>query len=90
MQPTKLQSMICLCFFITVCTNIGYHIVAEFIIQSEDKLHIKTWNPQWKPQYFMTDYSEAEISALESSFPETVVYLCDFHREQAWERWVKS
>ena len=84
-------------FFITVRTNIGYCVVAEFIIQSEDKLHIenalsiiKTWNPQWKPQYFMTDYSDAEISALESSFPDTVVYLCDFHREQAWERWVKA
>jgi len=21
--------------------------------------------------------------------PKTTVYLCDFHREQAWERWVK-
>ena len=38
----------------------------------------------------MTDYSEAEISALESSFPDTVIYFCDFHREQAWERWVKA
>ena len=84
-------------FFITVRTNIGYCVVAEFIIQCEDKLHIenalsiiKTWNSQWKPNYFMTDYSEAEISALESSFPDTIIYLCDFHREQAWERWVKA
>jgi len=38
----------------------------------------------------MTDYSEAEISALEGSFPDAVVYICDFHREQAWERWVKA
>ena len=35
----------------------------------------------------MNDYSEPEIGALEASFPVTV-YLCDFHREQAWERWV--
>lgn len=21
---------------------------------------------------------------------ETCVYLCDFHREQAWERWLKA
>ena len=37
---------------------------------------------------FMTDFSEAEISALELCFPDSTVYLCDFHREQAWERWV--
>lgn len=38
----------------------------------------------------MTDYSEAEIGALEQSFPGTTLYLCDFHREQAWERWVRD
>ena len=38
----------------------------------------------------MTDYSEAELVALEEVFPTTTVYLCDFHREQAWERWVKD
>ena len=31
----------------------------------------------------MCDYSEAEIMAMES------IYICDFHREQCWERWVK-
>lgn len=35
-------------------------------------------------------YSEAELLALETSFPSVKVYLCDFHREQAWERWVKN
>ena len=38
----------------------------------------------------MCDYSEAEIAAIETSFPGTLVYICDFHREQAWERWVKD
>ena len=38
----------------------------------------------------MTDCSEAEISALESCFPSATVYLCDFHQEQAWERWTKD
>ena len=84
-------------FFITVRTNTGYCVVAEFIVQGETKESIqnalsiiKSWNPRWAPKYFMTDYSEAEISALEAAFPDTVVYLCDFHREQAWERWVKA
>ena len=58
-------------FFICVRTNAGYCVVAEFIIQSESAtniiealLLITSWNPQWKPQFFITDCSEAEISAL--------------------------
>ena len=84
-------------FFISVHTNTGYCVVAEFIVQSESCDYIKealqilkTWNPDWHPKFFMTDYSEAEIGALEASFPGTTVYLCDFHREQAWERWVRD
>ena len=71
--------------------------MAEFIVQSESQCYIeealsiiKSWNLNWKPNFIMTDYSEAEITALEASFPNTTIYLCDFHREQAWERWVKN
>ena len=38
----------------------------------------------------MVDYSEAEILALEAVFAGIQVYLCDFHREQAWVRWVNN
>jgi len=65
-------------------------IVAEFIVGSEcieaisEALNVlKDWNPSWKLPYFMTDYSDAEIGALEEAFPGTVVYICDFHCEQA-------
>ena len=44
--------------------------------------------PRAAESFCMTDYSEAEIGALEASFPGTTVYLCDFHREQAWEKWI--
>ena len=61
-------------FLISVCTNTGYCVVAEFIVQSESCDYIKealqiliTWNPNWHPNFFMTDYSEAEIRALEAS-----------------------
>ena len=77
-------------FFITVRTNVGYIVAAEFIIQTEtneqieEALHIlKSWNPDWSPRYFTSDYSEAEILAIESAFPGSHVYLCDFHREQS-------
>lgn len=84
-------------FFICVKTNYGYMVVAEFIVGSEsveaivEPLKIlQEWNPTWKPQYFMTDYSDAEIAALEEVFQNVVVYICDFHREQAWTRWARE
>ncbi len=30
------------------------------------------------------------MAAVRSLFPSPQVYLCGFHREQAWERWVKE
>ena len=49
-------------FFICVRTNVGYSVVAEFIVQSETAENIqealsvlKQWNPEWCPSYFMTD-----------------------------------
>lgn len=84
-------------FFVTVRTNVGYTVAAEFIVQSETSEDteealgiLKEWNPEWKPSFFMCDYSEAEIGALESAFPTSTVYICDFHREQSWGRWVKD
>ena len=72
-------------FFICVKTNIGYTVVAEFVIQEEtvEKIQealeiLKQWNPKWKPKYFMSDYSEAELLALEKCFTTTKVFLCDF------------
>ena len=84
-------------FFVTVRTNVGYKVAAYFIVQSESTEQIlealnilKQWNPDWKPAFFLCDYSEAEISSIQQTFPTTTVYLCDFHREQAWTRWVRD
>ena len=84
-------------FFVAVKTNVGYSVVGEFVVQSEtanqiaEALSILTsWNPEWKPSFFMTDYSEAEMGAISIVFPTCQTYLCDFHREQAWERWTKE
>lgn len=62
-------------FFVCVKTNIDYQVVASFITQYEDASSIKEaltivtgWNATWTPSYFMTDYSEAEINAVESVF----------------------
>ena len=38
----------------------------------------------------MVDYSLSEINAIGEVFPNATVYICDFHRKQAWNRWVRS
>ena len=74
-------------FFIAVKTNVEYTAVADFVLQSETAKQIREalqilspwWNPTWQPPYFMVDYSEAEIEAIQGTFPACKVYLCDFH-----------
>ena len=46
-------------FFICVKTNVGYSVVAEFVVQSETAENItesltmlKQWKPTWKPTIF--------------------------------------
>ena len=72
-------------FFVCVRTNIGYCVAAEFVTQSETAEAIqeplqalKNWNPNWNPPFVLCDYSEAEISAIEHTFPATSVFLGDF------------
>ncbi|XP_063238953.1 uncharacterized protein LOC134540254 isoform X4 [Bacillus rossius redtenbacheri] len=84
-------------FFLAVKTNVGYSVVGTFIVQSESTESIaealkvfQEWLPEWHPQFWMTDFSEAEIGAIDKIFPESTVYLCSFHREQAWLRWVRK
>ena len=73
-------------FFVCVKTNVAYSVVAEFIVQNETKDDIcealsvlKLWNPDWEPKFFLTDYSDAEIGAINKLFPRTQVYLCELH-----------
>jgi hypothetical protein len=63
-------------YFLCVPTNVNYMTVATFIVESEDTVSIKEalsiikqWNPEWNPSYFMCDYAEEEINALEAIFP---------------------
>ena len=68
----------------------GYSVVAEFIVQEEsaEKIAealgiIKQWNPSWNHSFYMTDYSEAELLAIEQVFPSAKSIICDFHQEHA-------
>ncbi|XP_078349678.1 uncharacterized protein LOC144634557 [Oculina patagonica] len=84
-------------FFLVVKTNVDYQVVGSFVLQSEASTEIEKalkviseWNPDWSPKSFLVDYSEAEIGAVERLFPDCKVFICDFHREQAWERWLSK
>ena len=80
--------------FVCVRTNVGYSVVAQFIVQSEcisEALNVlKELNSNWNPPFFLCDFSDAEFSALKQAFPSTTVYGCDFYREQAWTQWVQD
>lgn len=63
-------------FFLSVPTNVGYSIVASFVVERENKSSIKealemlqSWNPSWNPSFFMVDFDEREINAIEELFP---------------------
>jgi len=62
-------------FFLCVRTNVDYVVAGVFITQSENSAVIsealeliRSWNTDWRPSWFMVDFSEAEINALESVF----------------------
>ena len=86
------------CFFLTVKTSLGLGRVVATIIpqyESEELLAeglriLKEWNPNWSPCYTMRDKSSVELGALGQVHPNAIRLLCDFHRSQAWERWVNK
>ena len=86
------------CFFIVVKTSLGMgRVVGTIIPQQENESLlaeglriIKEWNPDWSPLYTMTDKSSVELGAIGQVHPTAIRLLYDFHRSQAWERWVNK
>jgi hypothetical protein len=61
---------------LAVATNVGFVNVASMLLVDEKAetvaaglRKLAAWNPDWRPKYFMSDFHEAQISALESTFP---------------------
>ena len=78
-------------------TNVGYSVIAEFIIQHEDSNSIAEALSLLRAQWdlngitignFMIDCQQSEENAIWGIFLESVVYLCNFHLLQAWLRWL--
>jgi len=64
--------LVCLC----VATNVAYCNVATMLLVDEKSdtiaatlRTVASWNPGWKPKYFMSDFHEGQISAVEATFP---------------------
>ncbi|XP_046848037.1 uncharacterized protein LOC124441606 [Xenia sp. Carnegie-2017] len=84
-------------FFLVVKTNVSYQVVGSFVLQSETSYAIaealqviRGWNNEWNLAYFMVDYPEEEMSEINRVFAGCQTYICDFYREQAWERWLSK
>lgn len=65
-------------FVLCIMTNAGYMTVASLLLTDERKESIAArlrqvadWNPSRQPRHFMTDFHEAQISAITSVFPGT-------------------
>ncbi|CAN7944666.1 unnamed protein product [Ixodes hexagonus] len=83
-------------FFVVVKTPAGYMVAGVFIVQFETASCIaeplsvfKRWCPDLDPEYWMVDWCPAEMRAIGEVFPKSAVMLCEFHREQAWDRWLR-
>ena len=68
-------------YLLLVRTNLDYQVAAVFIMETEGKEEImealnilKDWNPEWSPKFFMTDYSNDEIDAVQKVFGMYVPY----------------
>ena len=68
-------------FFLFVKTDVDYQIVGTFVCERESTENItealniiKDRNPGWKLLYFMTDYSDEEITSIETLFPGNSIY----------------
>ena len=84
-------------FFLVVRTNVGYSVIAEFIVQHEDSQSIanalELLCAQWDANEitvgnFMINSQQSKESAIRGIFPESVIFLCRFYRLQAWLRWL--
>ena len=63
-------------FSLVIKTNLDYQVAAIFVCEGESTdiiaealTIIQKWDPNFIPRFFMTDYSNEEIAAIEQVFP---------------------
>jgi len=76
-------------FLLCVPTNCGYITAASFLLTDEQAHTIEEglrkvaeWCPDWRPQCVLSDFSEAQIAAVETVFAGNVKrLLCISHSD---------
>lgn len=75
----------------------GYATISIFIVQFETQTCIseapsvlRKWCPNFQLRYWMVDYCNVKINALHETYPESKVVLCNFHKGQAWDKWMRK
>ena len=78
---------------VVVQTNVNFQVCCVIVLQEESTEMItkalkifKEWSPMVSPKNAFVDFDKREITSLEIVFGRVKVFLCDFHREQAWHR----
>ena len=84
-------------FFTVVTTNVNFQVVGMLVFQEETKDMIKEclqiicdWNLTVTPKFGMVETDKKENNGLNELFPDIEVFICSFHREQAWTRWTSK
>ncbi|CAN7994988.1 unnamed protein product, partial [Ixodes hexagonus] len=84
-------------FFVSVGAPRELMTVGVFVLESEtteciiEALRVFCrWCPSFEPSRWTVDHHQAEIGALRSVFPESKVVMCDFRRDQSWDRWTRK
>jgi len=84
-------------FFVSVKTNCICQVVAFFLstvssveIITEGLAMLRNWNPDVEPRYVMCDQDDKHFAAVEATWPNAHLLLCDFCREQDWTRWLSK
>ena len=83
-------------FFLVMKTNVGYSVIAVYHSargHDIDRRGLSILKERWdkegiKVGNFMIDCQQSEENAICGVFLESCVYLCGFHRLQAWLRWL--
>ncbi|XP_071948368.1 uncharacterized protein [Antedon mediterranea] len=52
--------------------------------------HLKHWNPNWNPEYFLMDTQQPCWKAVEQTFPNSKVFVSSFHCNQSWLQFLSS
>ncbi|XP_033099141.1 uncharacterized protein LOC117102824 [Anneissia japonica] len=84
-------------YTVWIYTDEKFICVATIIIQCDttDDLaqalqYLRSWNPDWQPDYFLLDAQQQCWKAVEQTFPESKVFVSSFHCNQAWSQFLAS